>query len=273
MVGPLLVPAAVLACVNLVLTSPDGAIDFRAGIWQPAFDILHGRSPYPAAGVLHIRDGVPSIYPPFVALLAIPFGLLSFALASTLWAALMIAALVLNGGCGVSLRALASKLGAPDLLATSLPLAVAAALLVCAWRLSHGLEGDRRSFSAAMGAVVVAAPVVWSHYLVYLIVPLALAAPRLEWRWFLLALPWVFGQETSLTVYLAHTGGRIVPTASFVGTDTHLVMLEYLLATAAVVLLTMRASAARGSRVAGTRNRWARARAPAPAAAVARGSL
>jgi alpha-1,2-mannosyltransferase len=343
------------------MTSPDGAIDFRTGIWQPAFDILHGRAPYPAAGILRIQDGVPSIYPPFIALLAVPLGLLSFALASMLWAALMMAALVLTlrvlgvrdwrlygavfllppvidavglgqvemllvlatavvwryrdrwpvaglalgaalavkplmlpvlawllitrrvraslasvvialglalgswavigfsglrsypallqawdriyGGCGVSIRALASKLGAPDLLATSLPLAVAAGLLVCAWRLSHGLEGDRRSFSAAMGAVVVAAPVVWSHYLVYLIVPLALAAPRLEWRWLLLALPWVFGQETSLTMYLAHTGGRIVPTASFVGTDTQVVMLEYLLATAAVVLVTMRAGA------------------------------
>ena len=123
-----------------------------------------------------------------------------------------------------------------------------------------------------MGAVVVAAPVVWSHYLVYLIVPLALAAPRLDWRWLLLALPWVFGQESSLTMFLAHTGDRIVPTASFVGTDTFLVMLEYLLATAAVVLVTMRANAARGSRAGGTRNRWARVRAPVPGPAVARRS-
>jgi Glycosyltransferase family 87 len=385
-----LVAAALLACVKLVMTSPDGAIDFRTGIWQPAFDILHGRSPYPAAGILQIRDGVPSIYPPFIALLALPLGLLSFALASMLWAGVVIGALALTlwlldvrdwrlygaafllppvidavglgqvemllvlatavvwryrdrwpvaalalgaalavkplmlpvvvwllitrrlraslasvvvafglalgswavigfsglrsypallqgwdriyGGCGVSLRALASKLGAPDLLAKPLPLVVAGGLLVCAWRLSRGLEGDRRSFAAAIGAVVVAAPVVWSHYLVYLIVPLVLAAPRLDWRWLLLALPWVFGQETSLTMYLAHTGDRIVPTASFVGTDTLVVMLEYLLATAAVVLVTVRASAARESRVAGTRSRWARAHAPVPAPAVARRS-
>jgi alpha-1,2-mannosyltransferase len=390
LVGPLLVVAAVAACVRLIMTSPDGAIDFRTGIWQPAFDIAHGHAPYPDGNTWRSQDGMPSIYPPFIAVLAVPLGLLSFALASMLWAGLMIAALVLTlwvlgvrdlrlfggvfllppvfdalglgqvemllmlaaalvwrhrdrwplaaialgtalavkplmlpvlvwllitrrvraalasvvvalalalgswavigfsglrsypallqawerayGGCGVSIRALASKLGASELVATSLKLAVAAALLVCAWRLSHRLEGERRAFAAAMAAVVVAAPVVWSHYLVYLIVPLALTLPRFDRRWLLLALPWVFGRETSLDMYLAHKGGRIVPTASFVGTDTYLVMLEYLFLTAAVVLVTMRANAARGSRAAGTRNRWARARAPVPAAAVARRS-
>jgi arabinofuranan 3-O-arabinosyltransferase len=349
---------AVLACFHLVRNSPDRAIDFRSGIWQPAIDILHGRSPYAGAGILRIQDGVPSIYPPFIALLAIPLGLLSFALASMLWALILIAALLLTlwvagvrdwrlygavvllppvvdalglgqvelllvlamalvwrfrdrwllagialgaalavkplmlpvlawllitrrvraslasvvvalglalgswavigfaglrsypallqawdriyGECGISLTALALKLEAPSLLATALPIAVAGALLACAWRLSRRLEGDRRSFAAAMGAVFVAAPVVWSHYLVYLIVPLALAAPRLEWRWMLLALPWAFGQETSITIYLAHTGGRVVPTASSVGTDTYAVLLEYLLVTVAIVFASMR---------------------------------
>ena len=359
--GALLVAASLVACYHLVRNSPERAIDYRSGIWQPAVDILHGRSPYSGGGILRLKDGIPSIYPPFIALLALPLGLLSFALASMLWAVILIAALALTlwvagvrdwrlygavvllppvvdavglgqvelllvlamalvwrfrdrwpvaaialgaalavkplmlpvlawllitrrvkaslasvvvalglalgswgvigfaglrsypallqawnriyGGCGISLSALALKLGSPSLLASALPLAVAGGLLTCAWRLSRRAEGDRRSFAAAMGAVFVAAPVVWSHYLVYLIVPLALAAPRLEWRWLLLALPWAFGQETSITMYLAHAGGRVIPTASFVGTDSYAVLVEYLLATVAIVFVSMRSRA------------------------------
>ena len=91
-----------------------------------------------------------------------------------------------------------------------------------------------------MGALVIAAPVVWSHYLVYLIVPLALAAPRLDRRWLLLALPWLFAQETSLAMKLVTIDGRVIPTASFVGTDSYLVFAEYLLLTAAIVFVTVR---------------------------------
>ncbi|HET6171273.1 MAG TPA: glycosyltransferase family 87 protein [Gaiellales bacterium] len=363
--GAVLVAVAALACFHLVANSPDRAIDFRTGVWQPAVDILHGSSPYAAGGVLRLQDGVPSIYPPFIALLSIPLGLLSFAVASVMWGAILVVALALTlwvlgvrdwrlyggvfllpsvvdaiglgqvemllvlalavvwryrdrwliaalalgaalavkplmipvlawllitrrvkaslasvvialglalgswavigfegmrmypallqawdriyGGCGVSMSALALKLGAPGMLASVLPLAVATGLLVSAWRLSGGLEGDRRSFAAAMCAVVVAAPVVWSHYLVYLIVPLVLAAPRIDWRWLLLAAPWAFGHESSIKMYLAHAGGRVVPTASFVGSNTYPVLIEYLVLTAAIVLVTMRASAARGS--------------------------
>ena len=149
----------------------------------------------------------------------------------------------LYAGCGISLSALALKLDSPASLAKALPLVVAALLLALAWRLARGVDGDRRAFAAAVGAVVVAAPVVWSHYLVYLIVPLALAAPRLGWRWLPIALPWVFGHETSLTISLQHAGARVVPTASTISSDSYLVILEYLLATAAIVFVTLRARA------------------------------
>jgi hypothetical protein len=128
-----------------------------------------------------------------------------------------------------------------------LPLAAASGLLACAWRLSRRPDGDRRSFAAAVSAVFVAAPIVWSHYLVFLIVPLALVAPRLDWPWLLLAAPWAFGAETSSKMYLAHAGGRVVPTASFVGSNSYLVLVEYLLLTLAIAFVTMRARPARGS--------------------------
>ena len=361
LVGPLLLAAAALVCIKLVLVAHDGAIDFRSGVWQPAVDILHGRSPYPRAESLRPQDGIPAIYPPFIALLATPLGLLSYGLASALWTLLLIAALALTlrllgvrdwrlfgavfllspvmdalmlgqveillvlasallwrfrdrwvvaalalgaamavkplmfpllawllitrrirasvgsvavacglalgswavigfsgmrsypallrawdhlyDSCGISLSALALKLDLPASLAKALPLVVAALLLAFAWRLARGVDGDRRAFAAAVGAVVVAAPVVWSHYLVYLIVPLALAAPRLGWRWLPIALPWVFGHETSLTISLQHAGARVVPTASTIGSDTYLVIIEYLLATAAIVFVTLRVRA------------------------------
>ncbi len=292
---------AVGICGAILYKAPDGSMDFRTGIWQPAFDIAHGHAPYPDAGTWRSEDGMPSIYPPLIAVLAIPLGLLPFGAASVLWAALLIGALVLipwvlgvrdwrlyvaiflllpvigalelgqveilltllaallwrfrdrwliaaaalgvglaikplmfplliwllvtrrfkaalatcavtlgltlgswaaigfsglrgypellqawdraYGGCGVSISALALKLGAGDTLATSLRLAVAGALLIGAWQLARRSDGDRRSFAAAMGALVVAAPIVWSHYLIYFLVPLAIAFPRLDKRW------------------------------------------------------------------------------------------
>lgn len=351
---------AVAVCGAILYKAPDGSMDFRTGVWQPAFDIAHGHSPYPDPGTWRSQDGMPSIYPPLIAVLAIPLGLLSFGVASVLWAALLVVALLLiswvlgvrdwrlyavivlllpvigalelgqveilltlaaalvwrfrdrwliaaaalgialaikplmfplviwllvtrrfraalaacaitasltlaswaaigfsgmraypellqawdraYGGCGVSISALALKVGAGDTLATSLRLAVAGALLIGAWRLATRPDGDRRSFAAAMGALVVAAPIVWSHYLIYFLVPLAIAFPRLDRRWFCLGALWLLGPDGSITMRLAHVDGRVIPTASSVGSNNYGVLLGYLLVTAVVVLLTVRAS-------------------------------
>jgi hypothetical protein len=350
---------AVVACGVILYKAPDGSMDFRTGVWQPAFDIAHGHAPYPDAGTWRSQDGMPSIYPPLIALLAVPLGLLSFGVASVLWAALLVVALLLiprvlgvrdrrlyavivlllpvigalelgqveilltlaaalvwrfrdrwliaaaalgvalaikplmfplviwllvtrrfraaiaacgiaagltlgswaaigfsgmraypellqawdraYGGCGVSISALALKLGAGDTLATSLRLAVAGALLIGAWQLASRPDGDRRSFAAAMGALVVAAPIVWSHYLIYLIVPLAIAFPRLDRRWLCLGALWLLGPDGSITMRLAHVDGRVIPTASSVSTNSYVLLLGYLLVTALVVALTVRA--------------------------------
>ena len=348
---------ALVVCGAILYKAPDGSMDFRTGVWQPAFDIVHGRGPYPDASTWRSQDGMPSIYPPLIAVVAVPLGLLSFGVASVLWAALLIALLVLipwllgvrdwrlfaavflllpvigalqlgqveilltlavallwrwrdrwlyaaaalGAGlaikpllfpllawllftrrfraafaasavaagltlgswaaigfsglrsypdllqawdrayreCGVSLSALALKLGAADMVATSLRLAVAGALLVVAWRLAQRPDADRRSFAAAMGALVVAAPVVWSHYLMYFIVPLALAAPRLEKRWLCLAALWLLGPDASVSMRLVDVDDRVVPTATFVGSNSYGMLLGYLLVTAAVVLVSV----------------------------------
>ena len=85
---------AVGICGAILYKAPDGSMDFRTGVWQPAFDIAHGHAPYPDAGTWRSEDGMPSIYPPLIAVLAIPLGLLPFGVASVLWAALLV------GGAG-----------------------------------------------------------------------------------------------------------------------------------------------------------------------------
>jgi hypothetical protein len=120
--------------------------------------------------------------------------------------------------CGVSLSALALKLGAGDVLATSIRVAAAGALLVCSWRLAQRADGDRRSF----------------------LVPLVLVAPRLERRWLVLAALWLLGPDDSLRMRLVHVDGRVVPTATEVGSNSYLILIGYLLITAAAVLVTVR---------------------------------
>jgi hypothetical protein len=63
---------------------------------------------------------------------------------------------------------------------------VAAAVVVAA----RGEDGDRRSFAAAAIGSIVATPIVWEHYLLLLLVPIALYRPRLSPLWLLPLLLW-----------------------------------------------------------------------------------
>ena len=60
-----------------------------------------------------------------------------------------------------------------------------AAVLVLAWRVvaTDRAEGDRRALTLALAAGIVATPILWLHYLVLLVVPIALARPRLSALW------------------------------------------------------------------------------------------
>jgi len=61
-------------------------------------------------------------------------------------------------------------------------LGVALALLIL-W-LGRRAEGDRLAMTAAVGAALLLSPIVWVHYYVLLLVPVALARPRLAGLWF-----------------------------------------------------------------------------------------
>jgi Glycosyltransferase family 87 len=61
---------------------------------------------------------------------------------------------------------------------------------------SRSKDGDRLSFVVALMAGLLASPIVWLHYLVLLIVPLALYRPRLSAAWFIPLTYWFLpGQE------------------------------------------------------------------------------
>jgi len=78
-------------------------------------------------------------------------------------------------------------IGVPATLARVLLVLVAASLLVVAWRVARGSQngdGDRRAFVLALAVAFVLTPILWLHYLVLLVVPIALARPRLSALWF-----------------------------------------------------------------------------------------
>jgi len=61
-------------------------------------------------------------------------------------------------------------------------------LLLCVLFARRG--DDLRSFTAALGATLALSPIVWLHYLVVLLVPVALARPRFSAIWLLPVLLW-----------------------------------------------------------------------------------
>jgi glycosyl transferase family 87 len=82
-----------------------------------------------------------------------------------------------------SAYAILVTIGLPSGLAHALVVAAAVALLVLAWRAARGADGDRRALTLALAAGFVLTPILWLHYLVLLVVPIALARPRLSVLW------------------------------------------------------------------------------------------
>jgi hypothetical protein len=69
-----------------------------------------------------------------------------------------------------------------ELPARVLVLVIGAALLAVAWR---ERDDDRVSLGLVIAAALVLTPILWLHYLVLLLVPIALARPRLSLLWLL----------------------------------------------------------------------------------------
>jgi hypothetical protein len=85
-----------------------------------------------------------------------------------------------------SLESLATSLGSSPHLGEALCLVAAAIgtwwIVILARR---PREGDRRALAAAVVTAILATPILWSHYLIMVLVPIALARPRLAPLWLL----------------------------------------------------------------------------------------
>ena len=81
-----------------------------------------------------------------------------------------------------------------ELVAGATALAAVAALVLLRRR------GDEVTFAAAVVAALIATPILWNHYLVLLLVPIALARPRLAPLWLLPVVLWATPHPESLGV-------------------------------------------------------------------------
>jgi alpha-1,2-mannosyltransferase len=89
-----------------------------------------------------------------------------------------------------SLVGMASTLGLGETVGQGLTLVVGVALLVACVRFARQGD-DERSFTSAVAATLALSPIVWLHYLVVLLVPMAIARPRFTALWLLPVLLWV----------------------------------------------------------------------------------
>jgi hypothetical protein len=85
---------------------------------------------------------------------------------------------------------MATTLGLPSFAGNVVMLAVGGALLVWCVVLARGGD-EERSFTCAVVATLALSPIVWLHYLVALLVPLAIVKPRFSWVWLLPVLLWI----------------------------------------------------------------------------------
>ena len=100
----LVAPLVVFVLVPLVVTVAQVAdlndrfdtygFDFRGTLWQPAGNVLDGRSPYPRPDAPSIVTGNPSVYPPLAILALVPLARIDFEVAYVVWTLALIAAVV-----------------------------------------------------------------------------------------------------------------------------------------------------------------------------------
>jgi hypothetical protein len=146
-----------------------------------------------------------------------------------------------------------SVAGVPAGVASAVAVLLGVGILGLAWRLARRSGGDRRALGLAVLAALTATPIVWPHYMVLLVVPLALISPRFSRLWLLPLLPALIPLPAKVGPY----------SPNLLRTDVPWLVVElaigFMLATTAEQRGRLRARLALG--------RWSRPRVPAGAAA------
>ena len=109
---------------------------------------------------------------------------------------------LISEGAGISLTGALLAAGFPLELARAGTVLAACALLAMIWRVARRPDGDRRAFGLAVMTALVGFPVVWEHFVVLALVPIALLSPGLSALWLVPLLGW-------LAAY-AHTDGALL---------------------------------------------------------------
>jgi hypothetical protein len=123
--------------------------------------------------------------------------------------------------------------GVSTSVASAAAIVVALAILVVAWRVSRGPQGDARALGLAVIAALTATPIVWEHYMVLLFVPVALASARLSKVWLL----------PLCTPLLVVVSGALIPVSHRLGAhppETLRAAVPWLLVEAAVAVALLR---------------------------------
>jgi hypothetical protein len=136
-------------------------------------------------------------------------------------------------GKSYSLVALGLSLGAGATAGKALALIVGAACVgLIAWR-GRTSGADAWTFALAVGAALALSPIVWLHYFTLLLVPIAVASPRLSPLWLLPLAFWVVGGQSIDPVI---SGGDSSPTATLTGATVGSAwVIAYGIAVAAIV--------------------------------------
>jgi alpha-1,2-mannosyltransferase len=99
-----------------------------------------------------------------------------------------------EGQSGLSAYALLTRYGAPSAAAQVAALAIAGGLALVAYRLRRLPGGDAAVFAVALAGCLIVSPIVWLHYYVLLIAPVAILSPRLSWAWGIPLASWAFAE-------------------------------------------------------------------------------
>jgi hypothetical protein len=93
----------------------------------------------------------------------------------------------------LSLSTVAGALGASVSASVAVAALAGVAMLGGAAVVARRTDGDRRAFALAVGACIVASPIVWPNYAALLFVPIAIVSPRLSAVWFFGYVWWLLG--------------------------------------------------------------------------------
>jgi hypothetical protein len=111
-----------------------------------------------------------------------------------------------EGGRSYSLFALLLSAGASTTLSRVALLVAAVALVAAIIVMARRPGGEERSFGLALAASLLLSPIVWAHYFILLLIPIALSRPRLSPLWFAPLAFWL----TTPTAHSQGSSARIV---------------------------------------------------------------